>query len=245
MNDRSDTTDELFASPLEAVQRFRFDEHVARVFEDMIGRSVPGYDLTLRMIGVIAAHFVRPDSHCYDLGCSLGAATLAMRHNVPDNCRIFAIDNSTAMVDRCRKNIARDNATAPVTLICGDIEDLSIQNASMITFNFTLQFIPADKRLPLLEGIYRGLQPGGALLLSEKIALPGDNEQQLFESLHHDFKRAMGYSELEVAQKRAALDKVLLPDTVDTHKERLHKAGFREVYTWFQCFNFASWLAIK
>lgn len=245
MTDPKSTTDALYASPQEAVQRFRFDEHVARVFQDMIGRSVPGYDLTLRMIGVIAAHFAQADTHCYDLGCSLGAATLAMRHNIPASCRIFAVDNSPAMIEQCRTNIAADKAAPRVDLICGDISDLTITRASMVAFNFTLQFIPAERRLGLLEGIYQGLQPGGALILSEKIALPGDSEQELFESLHHDFKRSMGYSDLEIAQKRTALDQVLLPDTVDTHKERLHKAGFGEVYTWFQCFNFASWLAIK
>lgn len=237
--------DNLFAKPLEHVGRFCFDEQVATVFADMIGRSVPGYELTLNMIGVIAAHFSRSDSRCYDLGCSLGASTLAMRHCIPDDCQIVAVDNSTAMVQRCRDNIARDTASPRVDILCADIQDIAVANASMVTLNFTLQFIAADQRLSLLEAIHRGLNPGGVLILSEKIALPGDHEQKLFESLHHDFKRTMGYSDLEIAQKRAALDQVLLADTTDSHKERLHMAGFREVYTWFQCLNFASWLAIK
>jgi tRNA (cmo5U34)-methyltransferase len=239
--------DTLFANPLDQVDRFRFDEQVATVFADMIGRSVPGYDLTLKMIGVIAAHFAQPDSACYDLGCSLGAATLAMRQRVPGSCRIIAVDNSAAMTQRCRHNVDKDVQPdqARVDVLCADILQLAIHQASMVTLNFTLQFIAAEKRLDLLASIHQGLNSGGVLVLSEKIALAGDHEQQLFQTLHHDFKRTMGYSDLEVAQKRAALEQVLVPDTIDTHKERLHRAGFREVYTWFQCVNFASWLAIK
>ncbi len=245
MNNTPSVTDTLFAQPLEQLQRFRFDEHVARVFADMISRSVPGYDLTLSMIGVLAAHFAQGDSRCYDLGCSLGASTLAMRHRVPASCHLLAIDNSMAMLERCRDNLRRDSGAARVDIICADIQQAVISNASMVTLNFTLQFVPADQRLDMLQRIHCGLRPGGALVLSEKTALPGKSQQQLFESLHHDFKREMGYSDLEVAQKRAALDQVLIPDTAASHMERLHKAGFKEVYTWFQCLNFASWLAIK
>lgn len=245
MNDTPTGTDTLFAQPLLQLQRFSFDQHVARVFADMIGRSVPGYDLTLHMIGVLAAHFAQRGSRCYDLGCSLGASTLAMRHRVPASCQLVAIDNSMAMLERCRDNVRRDRAEARVDMLCADIQQVPILDASMVTLNFTLQFVPAGQRLDLLETIHRGLRPGGAMVLSEKIALPGNAQQELFEVLHHDFKRAMGYSDLEIAQKRAALDQVLIPDTVASHKERLHKAGFTEVYTWFQCLNFASWLAIK
>ena len=130
--------DKLFAKPLEQVDRFRFDEQVATVFADMIGRSVPGYELTLNMIGVIAAHFSRSDSRCYDLGCSLGASTLAMRHCIPDNSQIVAVDNSTAMVQRCADNIARDSASPRVDILCADIQDIIIANASMVALNFTL-----------------------------------------------------------------------------------------------------------
>jgi tRNA (cmo5U34)-methyltransferase len=237
--------DRLFAAPRDQHERFRFDDHVAQVFADMVSRSVPGYDLTLTMIGVLAAHYAQENSVCYDLGCSLGASTLAMRHRVPPNCRIIAIDNSTAMTERCRANIAGDRARPEVAVVCADIQDIDYANASLATLNFTLQFVPAEQRLDLLRRLQHGLIAGGALILSEKIALPGDRERALFEQLHHDFKHAMGYSRLEIAQKRAALEQVLIPDSLDTHKERLHRAGFSEVYTWFQCFNFISLLAVK
>lgn len=243
MTDRG--KDRLFAEAREQVAPFSFDEKVAGVFADMIGRSVPGYELTLKMIGVIAGHYGKPKTRCYDLGCSLGASTLAMRHNVPANCTLVAVDNSEAMINRATDYIERDDAPAPVELICADIRDIAIDNASMATLNFTLQFVPEPDRVTLLGNICDGLIDSGVLVLSEKIALHGDQEQQLLMDLHHDFKRSMGYSDLEIAQKRSAIEEVLIPDTLETHKERLHSAGFKAVYTWFQCFNFASLIAIK
>jgi len=237
--------DQVYAEPRKRLERFVFDDNVARVFADMVSRSVPGYELTLTMIGVLAAHYARAHTVCYDLGCSLGASTLAMRHHAPEHCRIIAVDNSPAMVERCAANIKQDQAAPAVDIICADLQTLQYTDASLVTLNFTLQFIPAAQRLDLLQRLQRSLISGGALILSEKIALPGTGEQALFEQLHHDFKHAMGYSRMEIAQKRAALDQVLIPDSAATHKERLHRAGFSEVYTWFQCFNFVSLLAIK
>lgn len=242
---KHDNKDTLFAAPQAQLGPFQFDDHVARVFSDMIGRSVPGYDLTLKMIGVIAGHFANAGTNCYDLGCSLGASTLAMRHNIPADCTLYAVDNSQPMVNACQSNIDLDKATAPTHVLCADIREIDVSNASIATMNFTLQFVPAADRHSLLSSICDGLISGGALVLSEKISLHGDSEQELLMDLHHDFKRAMGYSDLEIAQKRSAIEDVLVPDSLETHKERLHKAGFRAVHTWFQCFNFASLIAIK
>ena len=239
------TSDNIYASPRASIASFKFDDKVAAVFSDMISRSVPGYGLTLDMIGVIASHYGKPNTQCYDLGCSLGASTLAMRHNVADSSKIIAIDNSAAMAEKCQQLIAQDNARPAVDVRCDDICNSDIDNASLVTMNFTLQFIIASKRSALLTKIHNGLNIGGALILSEKIVATGSGEQETLTNLHHDFKRAMGYSDLEIAQKRSAIENVLIPSTIDTHKETLHAAGFSQVYLWFQCFNFVSLIAIK
>ena len=239
------TSDNIYANPRATIASFKFDDKVAAVFSDMISRSVPGYGLTLDMIGIIASHYGKPNTHCYDLGCSLGASTLAIRHNVTDSCKIIAIDNSPAMIEKCQEFVANDNAKATVDIRCDDICNIDIDNACLVAMNFTLQFIEASKRPTLLTKIYDGLNTGGAFILSEKIVASGSGEQETLTSLHHDFKRAMGYSDLEIAQKRSAIENVLIPSTIDTHKETLHAAGFSQVYLWFQCFNFVSLIAIK
>jgi tRNA (cmo5U34)-methyltransferase len=237
--------DTLFSAPQPAAD-FTFNAAVASVFDDMIRRSVPGYGLTLAMIGLIAREHAQPGSWLYDLGCSLGAATLTMRHAVEGRgCHILAIDNSPAMLTRCRSHLAEDDATTPVALACADIADIAIENASLVVLNFTLQFIPAEHRQALLARIHAGLRPGGVLLLSEKIRFDDAREQDVMTGLHHGFKRAQGYSDLEVSQKRTALENVLIPETLDTHLGRLRAAGFSQAYPWFQCFNFASLIAYK
>jgi tRNA (cmo5U34)-methyltransferase len=239
--------DAIYAAPLNEIIDFKFDERVVDVFPDMIQRSVPGYGIMISNIGILAAKYAQAGSHCYDLGCSLGAVTLAMRQRIsqPD-CDIIAVDNSQAMIDRARELLARDTApTIPVKMICADLQDVSIENASVVVLNFTLQFIAPTERLALIKRIYQGLRPGGILILSEKIAFEEPGRQQLHDELHLDFKRANGYSDLEISQKRTALEKVMIPETLACHQQRLKEAGFDFGDIWFQCFNFASLVAIK
>lgn len=221
---------------------FVFDDKVASVFADMIGRSVPGYGQTLQMVELLSHQYAQQGSNLYDLGCSLGAATMALsRGATGKNCRIIGIDNSQAMVGRCQQTL-KDEA---VEIICQDILNSDIKNASVIVLNFVLQFIDKEQRLQLLQKIQQGLNPGGVLVLSEKIAFDDEDENQRQITLHQAFKRAQGYTELEISRKRTALENVLIPETLEAHHNRLKEAGFSASNTWFQCFNFSSMIAIK
>jgi tRNA (cmo5U34)-methyltransferase len=238
--------DTLYHQPQEKIVDFEFNEAVARVFPDMIRRSVPGYGTLITMIGLLAQEYSRPGSNIYDLGCSLGAATLSMRRRIPHHdCRIIAVDNSAAMVERCRSNIAEEISPIEAEVVCADIRDIQFEHASIVVLNFTLQFLPPEEREVLLQKIYGGMLPGAMLVLSEKLAFDDTDEAALLDSLHLAFKKANGYSELEVSQKRTALENVLIPETVQQHQQRLGQIGFRNSHLWFQCFNFASILSIK
>ena len=238
-------TDRLFATERRP-EDFRFDAAVARVFPDMIRRSVPGYTTIIPMIEVITEQYAQPSSNCYDLGCSLGASTLAMRHGIAfDNCSLVGVDNSEAMLERCEHYIALDDHSLPVSLRCEYIQETELTNASVTTLNYTLQFVPPEQRSSLLRKIANATLPGGALILSEKIRFDSEDEQAIQTRLHHEFKSANGYSDLEISQKRSAIEQVLIPETLDAHKQRLKDAGFDRVLVWYQCFNFVSMLAIK
>ncbi len=239
------TRDTVYAEPLAEITDFRFDARVADVFPDMIQRSVPGYGLLLEMIGMLTATFARPETNCYDLGCSLGASTLEIRRNLPDSCRVIGVDNSAAMVERCRQNIGRDRSKASVEIRQEDILDTRITNASVVVMNFTLQFVEDGKRQDILSRIAGGLNAGGILILSEKIRYENAQRQALLTDLHHAFKKHQGYSDLEIAQKRASLDNVLVPNTAGQHLERLRKAGFTRIEPCVTCLNFISFLAIR
>ena len=243
----SSSYDAIFATPLEKVSDFKFDENVAKVFPDMLKRSIPGYENIIPMIGLIAERYVQPDSTVYDLGSSLGAATLAMRRRIKQpNVRMVAVDNSAAMIARCAEVLAAvDPSPIPVELVEANVQDTTIVDASVVVLNFTLQVVAPAQRAQVIQKIYDGLRPGGVLILSEKIHLPTAAQDERFVELYYDFKRANGYSELEIAQKRTALENVMILDTVSAHQERILTAGFRTCEQWFQAFNFVSLLALK
>lgn len=240
------TKDTLFSAPIEKLGDFTFDEAVAEVFPDMIQRSVPGYSNIITAIGMLANRFVTEGSNVYDLGCSRGAGILSIRRNIANRqAKIIGVDNSEPMVERCRNHINAYHSDIPVEILLDDIRQIEIKNASMVVLNFTLQFIPPEDRLALLAKIYQGLNPNGVLVLSEKFRFEEVEMNDLLIDLHHTFKRANGYSELEVSQKRTALENVMRTDTIAIHKDRLQHAGFRKVELWFQCFNFGSMVAVK
>ena len=242
----STVQDTIYAVEKTKVEPFAFDEEVVAVFPDMIARSVPGYTLLLPLIGQIAGRYAQPNSRCYDLGCSLGAVTMALRQQIDaPHCRITAVDNSAAMIEQCHQILEKSGSGIPVDLVEGDICQIPISQASVVVLNFTLQFVAPPLRESLMQRIYDGLLPGGVLILSEKVILepPALNEQLV--TLHHDFKRENGYSDLEISQKRTALENVLISETVPQHQSRLRQAGFASAEVWFQAFNFVSLLAIK
>lgn len=242
----TDEKDRLFAESRAMTTGFRFDEQVVKVFPDMISRSVPGYELVVPMTGLLARRYAQANSAIYDLGCSLGAASLAMARSVnAPGTRIIAVDNSAAMVESCTTKMKKERPPVPVEVRLQDLSETAIEDASVVVLNFTLQFVDRDKRQRLVDRIASGLRGGGVLLLSEKICFDDGREQQDQTAWHHDFKRAQGYSELEIAQKRNALEEVLKPETETAHLRRLKTAGFDRVVRWFQCFSFASYIAFK
>jgi tRNA (cmo5U34)-methyltransferase len=149
------------------------------------------------------------------------------------------------MTERCREILSQEPTAIPVDVVCADIRDVKVEQASLVVLNFTLQFIPPEQRQVLLDHIYQGLLPGGAVVLSEKLAFEDEREDVFHVNMHLAFKRANGYSDLEISQKRSALEQVLVPDSFEIHQQRLERAGFDRIHRWFQCFNFASLIAVK
>lgn len=237
--------DEIFANTLGHPGLFTFNETVVGVFPDMIRRSVPGYATVIGMTGLLAARHARPGTRIYDLGCSLGASLLSAAHQLdsPDYT-LIGIDNSPAMLSRARAILTQEAPKVPYQLIEGDITTTPIENASVVIMNYTLQFVPIAQRSALLQRIRAAMQPGDALIVSEKLAFEAPSMNALMIDLHEDFKRAQGYSDLEVAKKRQALENVLIPESRETHIQRIRDSGFAHCDFWFQCFNFGSLVAI-
>ncbi len=243
------TEDTIFKTE-DGSEPFRFNEAVARVFPDMLQRSIPGYAASIEAIGSLAARYMRAGTNAYDLGCSLGGATLAIRQGTPEPaCRVVAVDSSPAMIARCREIIAADDRLhgreTEVDIVEDDIRNIEVVNASMVVLNYTLQFLPLEDRDAIIRRIREGLNPGGILVLSEKVVDEDERMEALLVDLHHEHKRRKHYSELEIARKRAALEDVLIPETVAAHRARLDAAGFARSGVWLRYFNFVSIVAIR
>lgn len=243
-------TDDTIYTDDNGSEPFRFDDRVARVFPDMLRRSIPGYAASIEAIGSLASRYVRAGTNCYDLGCSLGAATIAMRQGIQEpGCRIVAVDSAPAMIERAKEVVATDiNPPALMTdvdFVLGDIRDIEFANASMVVLNYTLQFLPPEDRDLVLQRICENLNAGGLLVLSEKVVDENPEMEKLLVELHHEHKRRNDYSALEISRKRAALENVLIPETVAAHRARLKKAGFSHSAVWLRYFNFVSIIALR
>ena len=238
--------DTIYSTPKDRIEGFTFDEEVVSVFPDMIGRSVPGYDASIAMLPILADRYLQKDSNVYDLGCSLGASTLPIMPCAEQrNCKIIAVDNSISMLEKCRQIISQHTEHDCVDLRCGDLLKVDFERSSMTIMNYTLQFVPVEMRLQLLTDIQQATLPGGVVVLSEKITFqdPQINDEMI--ELHQAFKRSNGYTALEISQKRAALENVLIPEPYSVHQKRLHEAGFSRIQVICQALNFCTMLAIK
>jgi len=237
--------DKLFEQQFQSVKSFAFDQQVTDVFADMIKRSVPGYDSILKSIAMFCMQYAQEDSNIYDLGCSLGAVAVTAAIATQDKaCHVIAVDTSAPMLEKCQSIIKTKKLSHRIELLNQDIVSMDITNASVVVSNFTLQFIPKEQRLSVIKKIYDGLKPGGIFILSEKFK--GDDESDEFLIKHyHAYKKLNGYSNKEIQRKRKALVDVLVPDSINDIEKRLNTVGYHKVLKWFQCFNFASFIAVK
>ncbi|MDF1613714.1 carboxy-S-adenosyl-L-methionine synthase CmoA [Desulfurivibrio dismutans] len=225
---------------------FRFTAEVAEVFDDMLLRSVPNYEQVIEMSVRLLERFLAPGDRLYDLGCSTGNTLLhlARRLQTPD-LRLIGVDNSAAMLDKARRKAAGYAPGGAIKFIEADIETFNCQNAGAIILNYTMQFIRPLRRPAFTAALYRALRPSGILILSEKIISHDPELNRHFIDFYLEFKRARGYSEIEISKKREALENVLIPFSLAENRQMLEQAGFKRVESFFQWFNFASLVAVK
>lgn len=241
------TKDSLFSRPRKTVPPFEFNASVAEVFDDMLNRSVPCYRELIQRQAQLTARFHRPGTRIYDLGCSTGNLGLAICSAMQDDSsfELVGVDNSEAMLKVYRERLPSVPGATQIRLACSDIRELTMNNASVVILNLTLQFIPPTDRETLLEKIYRALVPGGVLLLTEKTVHAHAGLSELQQDFYYRLKAENGYSEMEISQKREALENVLIPETVETHLKRLRRIGFNAVDIWLKWFNFTAFIALK
>ena len=238
--------DEVFKGEIEKASDFKFGANVANVFDDMVNRSVPFYGEIQRMIAELTADHAQEGTDVYDLGCSTGTTMIGMDTMVDQNIRFVGIDDSQEMLDKCKLKLLEIGFSRDYELRCADLsQGVQINNASVVVLCLTLQFVRPIYREQLLKNIYDGLKPGGALILVEKILAEESEFNREFIKYYYNYKRRNNYSEMEISQKREALENVLIPYKLSEDITLLRDRGFVNCEVFFKWYNFAGVIAIK
>jgi len=225
---------------------FVFTDQVAEVFDDMLDRSIPHYQQVITMIAQLLEKYLKSGDTVYDLGCSTGTTLLALASRLgTKEIDFVGIDSSPAMIRKAATKAAKHTWPVVPRFVEKDILELAIENAGAIILNYTLQFIRPMQRQEFLRRLYSFLRPGGVLIISEKVVCTDSRLNREFIRLYHQYKKERGYSDLEIARKREALENVLIPFTSRENEDLLQKAGFKSVERIFQWFNFISFVTVK
>ena len=238
--------DEKYRRDAGMIQDFDFGLDTVRVFDDMIDRSVPFYQEIQRMIGEIASEFAAPFSSVYDLGCSTGNTLQALDSSIGEDVLLVGLDASEEMLEKTRQKFMEAPLRHELSLQKINLEgDFSIENASVVVLNLTLQFIRPMFREALLQKIARGTRPQGCLILIEKVLSEDSSLNRLFIRNHYALKRRNGYSEMEISRKREALENILIPYHESENKALLARNGFSRMETFFRWYNFSGLIALR
>ena len=225
---------------------FTFNDRVADVFDDMLNRSIPYYRTVVDgMAQLLASHLTTGATVC-DLGCSTGTTLLELTRRLPElHLHYVGMDNAPAMLAKARRKSAMFNKSEVLHFVEADITSCPLPPASALICNYTLQFLRPLTRQPFVRRIHEALPAGGLFFLSEKTISSAGRLNRDFIDIYHAFKKQQGYSELEIAAKREALENVLIPFSLEENVALLREAGFTEIEPFFKWFNFTAIVALK
>lgn len=239
-------SDNIFMTKLDKSTDFTFDEKVTKVFDNMVVRSVPFYLEVQRMIAELAKDYAKPNTNIYDLGCSTGTTFMSLDKVLDKSICFIGIDNSDEMLNQCRRNLELASINRNLELIASNLNGgIKIDNASVVILSLTLQFIRPSKRTMLLKKVYDQLNKGGCIILFEKVLGENSLFNREFIKYYYDYKRRNNYNEMEIAQKREALENILIPYKLSENTEILEEVGFQCIETFFKWYNFSGIVALK
>jgi len=245
---RNRAADRLFATPRRRLDDFNFGQETAAVFDDMLDRSVPFYGEIQRLVAELAADFAAEGTAIYDLGCSTCNTFLQIAGALPAglNVRFIGLDSSPEMLDLARRKLTEEGFAYEYELRCADLDrDIEVRDASVVLLVLTLQFVRPLQRERLIRRIAQGMTDNGCLILVEKVLGESSTFNRLFIKHYYEMKKRNGYSDLEIAQKREALENVLIPYRLEENRELLRSQGFQHVDVFFKWYNFCGMVAMK
>ncbi len=238
--------DNIFKDQKKQADDFSFNKSVVTVFDDMVTRSVPFYLEIQRMMTELAKDFAVPGTKVYDLGCSTGTTLINFDKVLPETVEFVGMDNSEEMLKKCDNNFKTVGIKRKYSLVNQDLNSgIQIENASVVVLCLTLQFVRPLYRDRLVQDIYNQMNDNACLILIEKVLGEDSLFNRLFIKYYYDFKRRNNYDDIEIAQKREALENVLIPYKLMENREMLLSKGFKYCETFFKWYNFSGMIAVK
>lgn len=238
--------------------KWEFNSDVAAVFDEMLERSIPQYDVMRKTVTDIAVHVASslPTSEgrgqIVDLGASRGEQAAQIIEKRANRNLYHLVEASEPMYLTLEQRFADERSAGFVSIAHEDLRTYFPSfghgfgnTASVVLSVLTLMFIPIEYRMQLIGKIYKLLQPGGALILVEKVLGASPKLDKTQTDLYRRFKRDNGYTTEEIDRKALSLEGVLVPVTASMNEEFLRAAGFTQVDCFYRWLNFAGWVAVK
>ena len=226
--------------------KWQFDDEVTNVFDDMLRRSIPQYVMMRQLVFDIGCEFVQTFSHIIDLGCSRGEAIAPFIHKFGTNNHYVGVDTSGPMLKVCRERFKKQITNGIATFNNVDLRHgFPKYQSSLILAILTIQFIPLEYRLQLLDKIYQNLNDGGAFIIVEKVMGASAVLDSNFTYLYHRIKSGNGYTQEQIDRKKLSLEGVLMPLPASVNEDFLGRVGFKQIDCFWRWLNFAGWVAVK
>jgi len=227
-------------------ERWAFDQSVTDCFSDMLDRSIPQHRIMRDLVDRVAARYIRHHTAVVDLGCSRGDAMAGLIDKFGCYVRWIGCEVSDPMLAAARERFNLLIKSGIVEIRKVDLRrEYPAALASVTLCVLTLQFTPIEYRQQILKRIYDHTQPGGALILVEKLLGATADLDDLMVAEYYQFKGASGYSQDEIARKRMSLEGVLVPLSEPMNRALLQQAGFSQIDTFWRWMNFAGFVAVK
>lgn len=225
---------------------WEFDEEVTRVFDDMLERSIPQYDVMRAAVLEVVDRFAQPETYVVDLGAARGEATNRLVDRRGATLKYSVVESSRPMLGALRE---RFKSWIDLKLL--RVHGIDLRNdyppevCSVVMSVLTLQFVPIEYRQGIVRKAFKKLLDGGALILVEKVLGDTSDLDALMVDLYLKQKREHGYTQKEIDRKRLSLEGRLVPITARWNEQLLRAAGFTQVDCFWRWCNFCAWVAVK
>lgn len=187
---------------------WKFDDTIANDFRNHAIQHIPNYDTVIQKSISIAESYGK-NARIIDVGCAIGE-TLD-RLDLAGFKNIIGVDNSASMLKKCKEKHE---------LVLSDF--LPTGKYDLVIINWTLHFI--KNKTEYLSDVYKNLNQGGGLILSEKVSL-----DPFLIKMYHNFKRASGVTEDVIKQKEEMLKNTMHINNAQWYIDTLVRIGFTDI----------------